>query len=88
MAVEMIAEKYRFVKQDQDSNIGDLVTQLLYEIKLTVINMQIDDLDKQLQQAQKDGNIEQQFALLKVQPQLLEARNEICKILGNRVISI
>ena len=88
MAVEMIAEKYRVADSDSEKRIGELVTRLLFEIKLTVINIQVEELEKNLKLAQTNNDWNTQMALLKHQPQLLEARNEICKILGNRVINI
>jgi len=87
-AIEMIAEPYQFVKSENDVRLGELVTQLLYEIKLTVINMQIADLEQGLKEAQAQGDIKRQFELLKHQPQLLAMRNELCKLLGNRVINV
>lgn len=88
MAIDMIAEKYRFANQDSDMRIGELVTRLLYEIKLTVINMQIEELDAGLKEAQANNDWTRQMQLLAHQPQLLEQRNAICKLLGNRVINI
>ena len=88
LAIDMIAEKYRFATPDHEAHLGELVTQLLYEIKLTVINTQIAELEEGLKQAQEQGNWERQMELLAHQPELLAARNEICKILGNRVINI
>ena len=88
LAVEMIAEKYRFANSEKDLKLGELVVRLIYEIKLTVINMQIEKVDAELKDAQATGNWERQMQLLKYQPQLLEQRNLICKILGNRVISV
>ena len=88
LAVEMIAEKYRFANSEKDLKLGELVVRLIYEIKLTVINMQIEKVDAELKDAQTTGNWERQMQLLKYQPQLLEQRNMICKILGNRVISV
>ena len=88
LAVEMIAEKYRFANSEKDLKLGELVVRLIYEIKLTVINMQIEKVDADLKDAQATGNWERQMQLLKYQPQLLEQRNMICKILGNRVISV
>jgi len=61
---------------------------LLYEIKLTVINMQINELEQNLKAAQASKDVNRQMQLLATQPALLTQRNEICKILGNRVISI
>lgn len=88
MAVEMIAEKYRVADSDSEKRIGELVTRLLFEIKLTVINIQVEELEKNLKLAQTNNDWNTQMALLKHQPELLEARNQICKILGNRVINI
>ena len=88
LAIDMIADKYRFVKAEGESRLGELVTQLLYEIKLTVINMQIEELEKGLKEAQASNNWERQMELLTHQPELLAQRNEICKLLGNRVINL
>ena len=88
LSVEMIAEKYRFSNLEKNLKLGELVARLLYEIKLTVINMQIENLETKLKEAQATGDWNCQMELLKFQPQLLDQRNEICKILGNRVISI
>ena len=87
MAIDMIADKYRFAKPDNTMQMGELVTRLLYEIKLTAINMQIEELEAGLKEAQQTNNWERQMQLLAQQPELLSQRNEICKILGNRVIS-
>ena len=104
LAVDMLVERYqlsslyshqnisenvtRKVSQSNDAKLGELVMQLLFEIKLTVINMQIEDLNKGLKEAQATGNWEQQKALLAHQPLLIAQRNEICRVLGNRTISI
>ncbi len=88
LSVEMIAEKYRFSNLEKNLKLGELVARLLYEIKLTVINIQIENLETKLKEAQATGDWNCQMELLKYQPQLLDQRNEICKILGNRVISI
>ena len=88
LAVDMIAEKYQFATPDNEERMGELVTQLLYEIKLTVINQQIEELERNLKEAQRTGNWEYQVALLKHQPELLAQRNEICKLLGNRILNV
>lgn len=88
LAIDMIADKYRFVQADSEARLGELVTQLLYEIKLTVVNIQIEEVEKWLKEAQANNDWERQMQLLAHQPELLAQRNEICKILGNRVISI
>ena len=88
MAIDMIAERYQFVKAESDVRLGELVTQLLFEIKLTVVNIQIADLERGLKEAQEKGDVQRQFELLKHQPELLTMRNELCKVLGNRVINV
>ena len=88
LAVEMIAERYQFVKPEQEARLGELVAQLLYEIKLTVVNMQIDSLEDRIKQAQAAGDVNTQLQLLGQQPQLIAMRNELCKVLGNRVINV
>ena len=88
LAIDMIADKYLFAKPNIEAQLGELVTQLLYEIKLTVINIQIAELEENLKQAQAEGNWNRQMELLAHQPQLLEQRNAICRVLGNRVINI
>ena len=88
VAIDMIAEKYQFTKTEKDVQVGELVTQLLYEIKLTVIDMQISELEQRLKEAQAAKDVNLQMQLLATQPELISRRNEICKILGNRVVTI
>ena len=84
----MIAEKYQADAPKDETRLGELVTQLLYEIKLTVINMQIADLEAELKEAQEKNEVDRQMLLLQHHPQLLAQRNEICKLLGNRIINL
>ena len=88
IAIDMIAEKYQFASSDFEERLGELVTQLLFEIKLTVINMQIAELEQGLKEAQANNDIDRQLQILAHQPELIQARNEICKLLGNRVINL
>ena len=88
LAIDMIADKYRFAKQEQDMRIGDLVTRLLFEMKLTVINKQIEDLETELKRAQEANDVNRQMMLLAHHPQLIQLRNDICKQLGNRVLNV
>ena len=88
LAVDMIAEKYQYATPDKDERLGDLVTRLLYEIKLTVINMQITQIEDELKRAQEENNWDRLRQLLAHQPKLIEQRNAICKQLGNRVINL
>ena len=87
IAVEMIADQYR-TAEEIEPHLGELVTQLLYEIKLTVINQQIEELSAGLKEAQDAGDWNRIKTLLSYQPQLLQRKNEICKQLGNRIITI
>ena len=88
LAIDIIADKYQLWNAEKEEHLGELVTQQLYEIKLTVINNQIDDLETRLKQAQADGDQNLQLQLLAYQPALISQRNEICKLLGNRVINL
>lgn len=88
LAIDMIAEKYQYATFNHEGRLGELVTQFLYEIKLTVINQQIEELEQNLKEAQASGNWDRQMQLLAYQPQLLQARNDLCKLLGNRVINV
>ena len=62
--------------------------QLLYEIKLTIIEQQIEEMNKSLKEAQQTSDWERMRTLLTYQPQLLQRRNEISKLLGNRIITL
>ena len=88
LAIDMIADQYRLENIDNEAQLGELVTQHLYEIKLTAINMQIDALEQSIKDAQANGDVNEQLQLLSYQPALLQQRNEICKLLGNRVINL
>lgn len=63
--------------------LDKLVGRLLLEIKLTVIELRLDEVEQQLK---TDSDWDQKKAQLAVQSQLLEVRNIICRQLGNRVI--
>ena len=86
VAVDMVADQS--VAADAEAHLGELVTQLLYEIKLTVINIQIEELNAGLKEAQANNDWDRQRTLLSYQPQLLQRKNEICRQLGNRIITI
>ena len=88
VAVDMIAAQYQQADRMEEKRMGEIVAQYLYEIKLTVINMQIADLDKEFKAAQESRDMNRQMQLLGTQTELLHARNEICKRLGNRVVNI
>ena len=60
----------------------------MYEIKLTVIEQQVEELNAGLKEAQEQGNWDKMRMLLTYQPELLQRRNEISKRLGNRIITL
>lgn len=74
----------REVKPEEPAEqLDKLVGRLLLEIKLTVIELRLDEVEQQLK---TDSDWERKKAQLAVQSQLLEVRNIICRQLGNRVI--
>lgn len=101
-AVDMLIDRYQLAtdksaiedkktKEDQDlqlQQLAQLVTQHLYEIKLTTIEMQIIEVGDKLKEAQKKGQWDVEMQLLSHQQQLIRNKNEICKILGNRIITL
>lgn len=77
------------IKQTTDIDIlPELTWRLLLEIKQTVINQQLDELQAKLAEIQAGDNWEQIRTLLAHQSQLEAIRSEICKALGNRVITM
>lgn len=101
-AVDMIAEKYQLSTlyspkdkaantaeaESEENDLGGLAVRLLCEIKLTVINQQIEQLKQALREAEKAQDWGKMKAIMECQPQLLECKKEICKQLGNRIMSI
>ena len=53
-----------------------------------MVNIQIAELEQGLKEAQEQGDVQRQFVLLSQQPELIAMRNDLCKVLGNRVINI
>jgi DNA primase len=101
-AVDMLIDRYQLAtdkpatedkktKEEQDlqlQQLAQLVTQHLYEIKLTTIEMQIIEVGDNLKEAQEKGQWDVEMQLLSHQQQLIRNKNEICKILGNRIITL
>ena len=101
-AVDMLIDRYQLTtdnssaedkktKEDQDlqlQQLAQLVSQHLYEIKLTTIEMQIIKVGDKLKEAQEKGQWDVEMQLLSHQQQLIRNKNEICKILGNRIITL
>ena len=74
--------------QTDEDILPDLAAQLLLETKLTVINEQIEALRASVEQAEKEGDWIKVRSILARQPQLMEIRAQICKALGNRIITV
>ena len=92
MAIGMVAEKYQLSTQYEEDGeekiqLNNLVMQLLCEIKLTVINGQIDEVMNKLKEAQKSDDWNAQRGLLLMQQELWKRKSEICEFLGNRIIT-
>lgn len=68
---------------DDADRLQELVTRMLLEIKLTIVEQRVDEVEQQLKVV---GDWEQQKALIAASAQLLDVRNALCKQLGNRVI--
>lgn len=66
--------------------LPDLVHRMLLELKYTLVNERISALQKMLEMATQQGNWELQRDILAQQPLLNSIRQNICKLLGNRVI--
>ena len=59
---------------------------LLLEIKYTVVNQRIDDMQELLNDAQKRGDEALITTILEQHPQLMKIRQQLCRALGNRVV--
>ena len=74
--------------QTDEDKLAELVPRLLLELKYTIITQRIDQLTDMIHEAEKKDDFELLRQLLTMQPTLLEIKNEICKQLGNRVITL
>ena len=98
LAIELIADQYQLsnLYREKDpkktrmtqsaEQLAAMVIRLVLELKYTIINLRLDDLDLRLREAQEKGDEHLMMELLKIQPQLFEARNQIGKELGERLI--
>ena len=75
------------VETDEDK-LAELVPQLILELKYTIITQRIEQLTDMIHEAEKRDDFDLLRQLLATQPTLLNIKNEICKQLGNRVITI
>lgn len=69
---------------DED-RLAILVPQLLYELKLTLINQQIDALRVLMQHAQDNHDEALLLQLLQEQPKLEQIKRSLCLVLGQRI---
>lgn len=90
IAVDLIAEKYQLstLFEQQTDKLPELVTQLLMELKYTIVNQRLDELNELIKMAEADGDWDMLRELLATQPQLLDIKNQLCHQLGNRVITL
>jgi len=89
-AVDLIVKKYQLSSlfEQQADKLPELVTQLLMELKYTLVNQRLDELNDLIKKAEADGDWEMMRNLLATQPQLLEIKNQLCHQLGNRIITL
>ena len=59
---------------------------MLLELKYTIVNERIDSMQTMLKDAQKRNDWELIRTILEQQPMLMDIRQQLCKVLGNRVI--
>ena len=90
IAVDLIAEKYQLshIFDKQTDKLPELVTQLLLELKYTIVNQRLDELDALIKQSEADGDLKTSLELLGTRPQLMEIKNQLSHQLGNRVITL
>ncbi len=67
-------------------NLPELIQRLLLELKYTIVNERIDSMQTMLKEAQKHNDWELIRTILEQQPMLMDIRQQLCKVLGNRVI--
>ncbi|MBR0295782.1 MAG: DNA primase [Paludibacteraceae bacterium] len=75
------------VATDEDK-LPELVPQLLLELKFTIINQRIEQAAEMIRKAESDGDFELLRELLRTQTTLLDIKGQICKELGNRVVTL
>ena len=102
LAVALIIDKYQLsriyskqsisenvvqeVQEDKVENLPELVQRLLYELKFTVIEESLEELQQVLKDAKERGDEQLIVKIMTDQNPLIALRQEICRALGNRVI--
>ncbi len=67
-------------------NLMSLVPHLLCELKLTIVNQQLLTIKHRLKHAQENKAYDQLMPILKEQAVLEQIRQELCKMLGQRIM--
>ncbi len=75
-------------KGDETVRLGETIQQLLLELKYAILLHRINTLEAEIKKAQEAKDTNRQLELLTQLPPLTSLRNEICKQLGNRVITL
>lgn len=75
-------------KKDETTQLSNLIYQLLMELKYAILLHRIDILEAEIRKAQEDKDTSLQLELLKQLPPLMDLKNQFCKQLGNRVITL
>lgn len=77
------------VKVQTDADVlPELIQRLLLELKYTIVNERIDAMQDMLKDAQNRGDWALIRTILEQQPLLMDMRQQLCRALGNRVITI
>lgn len=77
------------VKVQTDADVlPELIQRLLLELKYTIVNERIDAMQNMLKDAQNRGDWALIRTILEQQPLLMDMRQQLCRALGNRVITI
>lgn len=74
--------------QTDADHLPELLMRLILELKYTIVNQRIDQLEQMMKEADANGDHNLVMQLLASQPQLLSVKNAISKQLGNRVITL
>ena len=69
------------------AQLSSMVTSLLLELKLTLLNQQIQTVEHDIAEAEQQQKWEVLMPLMQQLAQWQKARNECCRLLGNRVVN-
>ena len=102
LAVDMIADKYQLsriyskktisenvvqeVQHDESDSLPELVQRLLLELKLTIVEERMDNMQAMLVEAEKRQDEQLLTTILQQYPLLKEIHKQLSQALGNRVI--